>query len=183
MLVADCLASLWHHVIYQHYDDEAGQYISHYSVVVMDAMASRLFAQPLFRRGSKKTSKFRVTGLCEENSPVTTDWPVISPHKGPVTRKSFQSNAFLNDQFLQHIYHAISALWHQFVKRNMFCRLDFFSKIMFMSWTSRRFVPLRSVPQEIYELVRVWLSMLGFMIIPCILLWCCNTCIVQSTSF
>ena len=39
----------------------------------------------LFRRRSKKTSKFRVTGLCAENSPV----PVNSPHKGPVTRKMF----------------------------------------------------------------------------------------------
>ena len=37
----------------------------------------------LFRRRSKKTSKFRVTGICEGNSPVN------SPHKGPVTRKMF----------------------------------------------------------------------------------------------
>ena len=37
----------------------------------------------LFR--SKKTSKLRVTGLCEGNSPG----PVNSPHKGPVTRKMF----------------------------------------------------------------------------------------------
>ena len=37
----------------------------------------------LFRRRSKKTSKLRVTGLCEGNYPVT-------PHKGPVkTRKMF----------------------------------------------------------------------------------------------
>ena len=39
----------------------------------------------LFRRRSKKTSKFRVTGLCAGNSPG----PVNSPHKGPVTRKMF----------------------------------------------------------------------------------------------
>ena len=37
---------------------------------------------PLFRRRSKKTSKHRVTGLCEGNSPMT-------PHRGPVTRKTF----------------------------------------------------------------------------------------------
>ena len=37
----------------------------------------------LFRRKSKKTSKFRVTGLCEGNPPVTGGFP----HKGPVTRK------------------------------------------------------------------------------------------------
>ena len=35
----------------------------------------------LFRHRSKKTSKIRVTVLCEGNSPVN------SPHKGPVTRK------------------------------------------------------------------------------------------------
>ena len=39
----------------------------------------------LFRRRSKKTSKLRVTGLCEGNSPG----PVNSPYKGPVTRKMF----------------------------------------------------------------------------------------------
>ena len=39
----------------------------------------------LFRRRSKKTSKFRVTGLCVGDSPG----PVNSPHKGPVTRKMF----------------------------------------------------------------------------------------------
>ena len=39
----------------------------------------------LFRRRSKKTSKLRVTGLCEGNSPVSGEYP----HKGPVTRKIF----------------------------------------------------------------------------------------------
>ena len=39
----------------------------------------------LFGRRSKKTSKFRATGLCVGNSPG----PVNSPHKGPVTRKCF----------------------------------------------------------------------------------------------
>ena len=39
----------------------------------------------LFRRRSKKTSKLRVTGLCEGNSPVTGEFP----HKGTVTRKMF----------------------------------------------------------------------------------------------
>ena len=37
----------------------------------------------LLGRTSKKTSKFRVTGLCVGKSPG----PVNSPHKGPVTRK------------------------------------------------------------------------------------------------
>ena len=38
-----------------------------------------------FRRRSKKTSKLRVTGLCEG----IHRWPVNSPHKWPVTRKMF----------------------------------------------------------------------------------------------
>ena len=37
----------------------------------------------LFRRISKKTSKFRVTGFCEG----IHRWPVNSPHEGLVTRK------------------------------------------------------------------------------------------------
>ena len=42
----------------------------------------------LFGRWSKKTSKPRVTDLCEGNSPMNSP-PVNSPHKGPVTRKMF----------------------------------------------------------------------------------------------
>ena len=37
--------------------------------------ASRLFTQELFRRTSKKTSKLLFTGLCEGNSPVTSEFP------------------------------------------------------------------------------------------------------------
>ena len=37
----------------------------------------------LLKRRSKKTSKLRVTGLCEGNPPVTSGFP----HKGSVTRK------------------------------------------------------------------------------------------------
>ena len=40
----------------------------------------------LFRRRSKKTSKLRVTGLCEGNRPETGSFP----HKGPVSGKCFQ---------------------------------------------------------------------------------------------
>ena len=39
----------------------------------------------LFRLRSKKTSKLRVTGLCEGNSPVSGEFP----HKGPLARKMF----------------------------------------------------------------------------------------------
>ena len=46
----------------------------------------------LFRRRSKNTSKLRVTGLCEENSPVTGEFPAVAgefPAQKPVTRNMF----------------------------------------------------------------------------------------------
>ena len=55
----------------------------------MSAMASQItsltivYSAVYSRRRSKKTSKLRVTGLCEGNSPVTGN----SPHKGPAKRK------------------------------------------------------------------------------------------------
>ena len=47
----------------------------------MGAMASQItnltivYSTVKFNRRSKKTSKLRVTGLCAENSPVTSDFP------------------------------------------------------------------------------------------------------------
>ena len=62
----------------------------HYSHVIMNAvasqtLASRLFAQPMFGRRSRKASKLRITGLCKGNPPVTGGFP----QKGSVTRKMF----------------------------------------------------------------------------------------------
>ena len=55
--------------------------LSHYGDVIMGTIASQI-TEPhhcllihLFRHGSKKTSKFRVTGLCAGNSPVTGEFP------------------------------------------------------------------------------------------------------------
>ena len=52
----------------------------------------------LLRRRSKKTSKFRVTGLCAVNSPG----PVKSPHKGPVTRKMFPFDDVIMSQCISY---------------------------------------------------------------------------------
>ena len=41
----------------------------------LKSLASRWFAQPFRRRRSKKTSKLRVTGLCEGNPPVSGRYP------------------------------------------------------------------------------------------------------------
>ena len=35
----------------------------------------RLFTQPIVQAEIKKTPKLRITGLCEENSPVTGEFP------------------------------------------------------------------------------------------------------------
>ena len=46
----------------------------------------------LFRCRSKKTSKLRVTGLCEGNSPVTGEFPAVTgefPAQKPVTWNKF----------------------------------------------------------------------------------------------
>ena len=57
----------------------------------MSAMASQItsltivYSTVYSKRRSKETSKLRVTGLCEENSPVTGELPM----QGPVTRKMF----------------------------------------------------------------------------------------------
>ena len=62
-------------------------YISHYSDVIMGAMAFRITGVSMFaeRQRSKKTSKLRVTGFCEGNPQVTGG----SPHTGPVMRKIY----------------------------------------------------------------------------------------------
>ena len=46
----------------------------------------------LFRRRSKKTSKLRVTGLCEGNSSLTCEFPAVTgefPAQKPTTRNMF----------------------------------------------------------------------------------------------
>ena len=51
----------------------------HYNDVIMSVMASKITSLTIVYSnvysGSKKTSKLRVTGLCEGNSPVTTEFP------------------------------------------------------------------------------------------------------------
>ena len=63
----------------------------------------------LFRHRSKKTSKLRVTCLCEGNSP----WPVNSPHKGPVTRKMlpFDDVIMLENAWYYIWYYIARAMW------------------------------------------------------------------------
>ena len=55
----------------------------------------------LFRRISKKTSKLRVTGLCEGNSPAPGEFPA----KGLVTRKRF-----LFDDVIMWLYHLVQVI-------------------------------------------------------------------------
>ena len=59
----------------------AAEYVEHYNDVIMSAMASQstsltiVYSTVYSRCRSKKTSKLRVTGLCEGNSPVTGEFP------------------------------------------------------------------------------------------------------------
>ena len=47
----------------------------HYSDVTMSAMSSEIICVHLFRHWSKKTSEFRITGLCAGNSMGTSEFP------------------------------------------------------------------------------------------------------------
>ena len=60
----------------------------------------------LFTHRPKKTSKLRVTGLCEGNSP----WPVNSPHKGPVTRDMFPFDLIFMSLIVLYFLHSTSVL-------------------------------------------------------------------------
>ena len=61
--------------------------VLHYNDVIMSAMTSLTIVYSTVYSGidKKNTSKLRVIGLCEGNSPVTGEFPT----KGPVTRKMF----------------------------------------------------------------------------------------------
>ena len=55
---------------------------SHYNDVIISTKASQItsltivYSTVYSRPRSKKTSKLRVTGLCERNSPVTSEFPI-----------------------------------------------------------------------------------------------------------
>ena len=65
-----------------------------YTDVIMSTMASQITAVSIaystvfFRRRSKKTSKFRDTGLCERNSPVIREYPAQGASR-PNARNAF----------------------------------------------------------------------------------------------
>ena len=65
--------------------------------------ASRLFTQPFIQLRLKKTSKLRVTGLCEKNSPVTGEISEQRP-----------SNAE-NVSILWRHHDILTAVWNYFV--------------------------------------------------------------------
>ena len=62
-----------------------------------DGVSNHRCPHYLLRCRSKKTSKFRVTGLCKGNSPVNGG----SPPKGPVTRTMFP----FDDVIMEHVRH------------------------------------------------------------------------------
>ena len=86
-------------------DSQGTLYWRHNADVIMLALSNHqshgCLLNRLFRRRSKKTSKFRVTGLCAGNSPG----PVNSPHKGPLTRKMFPFDDVI-------MFRNQSIIWH-----------------------------------------------------------------------
>ena len=76
----------------------------YYNDVIMSAVASQITSVSsicsagCYGADEKKTSKLRVTGLCELNSPVTGEFP----HKGPVTRRMFPFDDLI--MFVPHSY-------------------------------------------------------------------------------
>ena len=66
---------------YNQYQLQAGRLVAHYSDVIMSAMGSQIISFTIVYStvysgaDQKKTSKFRVTGLCAWNSPVTGEFP------------------------------------------------------------------------------------------------------------
>ena len=72
----------------------------------MSAMASQITSlkdcllNRLFRRRSKKTSKLRVAGLCEGNSPVTGEIPAQMASNGENVSIWWRHHALTNTTYL-----------------------------------------------------------------------------------
>ena len=62
-------------------ESKLNNFLSHYNDVIMTAMVSQITSLTIIYSSvysgadKKNTSKLRVTGLCEENSPVTGEFP------------------------------------------------------------------------------------------------------------
>ena len=102
----------------------------HYNDVIMSAMTSQttsltIVYSTLFRRRSKKTSKLRVTALCEGNSPLTGEFPtqragnaemfpfddvIIEGSRGGVTISSPPFRCIFPFFTVVKIYYAIASL-------------------------------------------------------------------------
>ena len=93
-----------------------------------DCLVSRLF-----RRTSTKTSKLRVTGLCEWNPPVTAH----SPHKGPVMRKKFPFDNVITKygmRFWSPEWLHQTALFHQQEQRSLQIYTWFLQSLLVLRW-------------------------------------------------
>ena len=86
----------------------------HYNDVIMCAMASQItsltmdYSTVYSRRRSKEASKLRVTGLCEGNSPVTSEFPaqMVNNAENDLMTSSCKHKLYGNmDDIAQHAYH------------------------------------------------------------------------------
>ena len=82
----------------------------------------------LFRRSSKKTSKFCITGLCEGNSPVTCEFPAQRASNMEYISIWWHHHAILKDVF----YDSKSSLC--FASAVMYARLCYFEPHYIWMW-------------------------------------------------
>ena len=142
----------------------------HNNDVIMGAMVSRnqqphdCLLNRLFRRRSKKTSKFCVTGLCAGNSPVTGEFPA--------QRASDAEN--ISIWWRHHVMH--SHLWHRikydFLYLQWFCcvlyccgciticeEVHMIYSTIFFSVTSLAYLPyptLNHIGTYLYKCAHCW---------------------------
>ena len=77
----------------------------------------------LFKRGSKKTSKFRVTGLCAGNSPVTGEFPAERASNAENVSIQWRHHGFTNwyseniNKYLQISYTCLALAFIRFFSK------------------------------------------------------------------
>ena len=85
----------------------------HMGTIASQITSSRLCTHCLFRRRSKKTSKLRVTGLCEGNSPVTGDFPAQMASNAENVSIWWRHHAVAEGINILHVYEFCSKINNQ----------------------------------------------------------------------
>ena len=112
-----CVSKLGHNWLGKHPFLCSTQSIFHYNDVIMSAMASQITSltsvllNRLYRRRWKKTSKLRVTGLCEGNSPVTGEFPTQMASNAENVSIWWRHHISTSQCGFLHLYHLWVMTW------------------------------------------------------------------------